>query len=132
MTKPKMKQLLLFFSTSIFFLSCSGKSEAVKGKLTNSSGEMIWLQDVNTGKGVNIDSCKLSGSGEFEFHAAIPIKGFYNLTLSPGNFATLILDPKEKIFVSGDAKNLGYTYKTEGSIPSLTPMPWRTGKNFRK
>jgi peroxiredoxin len=115
MTKPKMKQLLLFFSTSIFFLSCSGKSEAVKGKLTNSSGEMIWLQDVNTGKGVNIDSCKLSGSGEFEFHAAIPIKGFYNLTLSPGNFATLILDPKEKIFVSGDAKNLGYTYKTEGS-----------------
>jgi peroxiredoxin len=115
MKKHKMKHLLLFFSTAIFFISCSGKSEAVKGKLTNSSGEMIWLQDVNTGKGVNIDSCKLSGSGEFEFHATIAIKGFYNLTLSPGNFATLILDPKEKIFITGDAKNLGYTYKTEGS-----------------
>ena len=117
-----MKHMLILFSSVVLFLSCSGTSGSnstggapVKGKLTSSSGEMIWLQDVNSGKGINLDSCKLNESGEFEFHTAIPTKGFYNLTLNPGNFATLILAPQEHVVVTGDAKNLGYTYKTEGS-----------------
>ena len=105
-------------SATLFFACGEPKQHAhgpVSGQLSNSSGEMIFLQDVNSGKGINLDSCKLNDKGEFSFQTKIPSKGFYNLTLAPGNFATLILDPSEKISITGDAKNLGYTYKSEGS-----------------
>jgi len=107
--------MMLFIATISLFFSCTKTEPLVKGKLTNPSGEMIWLQDANSSKPQNIDSVKLDANGEFVFNTKLKAKGFYNLMLSPGNFATLILDPSEKINVSGDAKNLGYTYKTEGS-----------------
>jgi peroxiredoxin len=130
-----MKHMLLILSSAALLISCSGRSgntdasvngSPVKGKLSNSTGEMIFLQDVNTGKGINLDSCKLSESGEFEFHTKIPAKGFYNLTLNPGNFATLILDPSEKVRITGDAKNLGYTYKAEGSTDTKLYIDFNT------
>ncbi len=119
-----MNNMLVFIVSASLFLSCSGKTGnstkgdgalLIKGKLTNSSGEMIWLQDASSPKPINIDSTKLNESGEFEFHTKLLSKGFYNIFLNQGNFATLILDSKEKVTISGDAKNLGYTYKAEGS-----------------
>jgi thiol-disulfide isomerase/thioredoxin len=114
-----MKQMLVFFFSATLFFACQEHSQhnhsPISGQLSNSSGEMVFLQDVNSGKGINLDSCKLNDKGEFSFETKIPAKGFYNLTLGPGNFATLILDPSEKISITGDAKNLGYTYKSEGS-----------------
>ncbi|MFI5149086.1 MAG: redoxin domain-containing protein [Bacteroidia bacterium] len=106
--------IIIFASISLLF-SCSKPEPLIKGKLSNASGEMIWLQDANTSKPTSLDSVKLDANGEFAFNTKLPAKGFYNLMLAPGNFATLILDPSEKVNVSGDAKNLGYTYKTEGS-----------------
>jgi thiol-disulfide isomerase/thioredoxin len=130
--------MFIYIASAIMFFSCSGKSgtssnEApetgkvvIKGKLQNSSGEMIWLQDANSQKPQTIDSTKLNENGEFEFHSTIPAKGFYNLFLNQGNFATLILDASEKINVTGDAKNLGYSYKTEGSADTKLFMDFNS------
>jgi len=111
--------MLVFLTSVTMLFSCQEHTQhghsPISGQLSNSSGEMVFLQDVNSGKGINLDSCKLNEKGEFSFQTKIPAKGFYNLTLGPGNFATLILDPSEKISITGDAKNLGYTYKAQGS-----------------
>jgi thiol-disulfide isomerase/thioredoxin len=131
----QMNNMLVYLVSASLFFSCSGNpgspasgkgASILKGKLSNSSGEMIFLQDASSPKPVNIDSIKLNETGEFEFHTAIPYKGFYNLYLNQGNFATLILDAKEKVTVSGDAKNLGYTYKTEGSPDTKLFMDFNT------
>jgi len=133
-----MKHMLFYIASAIMFFSCSGKpgspangtpesgNVVIKGKLQNSSGEMIWLQDANSQKPQTIDSTKVNENGEFEFHSTIPAKGFYNLFLNQGNFATLILDASEKINLTGDAKNLGYTYKTEGSADTKLFMDFNS------
>jgi thiol-disulfide isomerase/thioredoxin len=119
-----MKHMILLLATISLFFSC--KEPLVKGKLTNPSGEMIWLQDANTPKPQNLDSVKLDANGEFAFTTKIHAKGFYNLLLAPGNFATLILDTTDKVKITGDAKNLGYTYKTEGSADTKLFMDFNS------
>jgi thiol-disulfide isomerase/thioredoxin len=121
-----MKHMLIFLFSSALFFSCQHPSDFIKGKLSNASGETIYLQDANSQRPVNIDSVKLSASGEFEFHTKIEAKGFYNVFITQGNFATLILDPSDKLTVTGDAKNLGYTYKTEGSPDTKLFMDFNT------
>ncbi len=123
--------MLVFLISASLLFSCQGQpnqhgNAPITGQLSNSSGEMIFLQDVNSGKGINLDSCKLNDKGEFGFQTKVPAKGFYNLTLNPDNFATLILDPSEKVVITGDAKNLGYTYKTEGSADTKLYIDFNT------
>jgi thiol-disulfide isomerase/thioredoxin len=130
-----MKHMFIFISSTALLLSCSGNAvqsgqangnAPVSGKLSNPSGEMIYLQDVNTGKGISLDSCKLNENGEFSFQTKVAAKGFYNLTITPGNFATLILDPAEKVFITGNAKNMGYTYQVQGSIDTKLYIDFNT------
>lgn len=86
------------------------------GNFINSSQETIVLCFLPVGGEKIIDSCKIDANGNFEFNKLhIPGIGFYTLKLSNQNFAPLILDENQKVKVTGDAKNLGYTYSTEGS-----------------
>jgi thiol-disulfide isomerase/thioredoxin len=80
--------------------------------------EFIYLADVNSSRPKIIDSAKVNKNGEFYFTKKVPEKGFYNIQISPSNFATIILDSSEKIIFEGDAKNLGETYKVSGSTDS--------------
>ncbi len=108
---------LPFFIALIFLYSCSGsKSDyQVKGKLSNSSGEVISLVDVSTREMKVIDSVKVNEEGEFVFTKKVPVKGFYSLQTSPSNYATIIADSTEKLYFEGDAKNLSDGYKVTGA-----------------
>jgi thiol-disulfide isomerase/thioredoxin len=94
----------------------NGNAE-VHGKFANSAGDTLFLVDVSQSTFKVLDSVIAGENGEFDFYPLITYKGFYNVQVGKTSqqFATLIIGPGDKLTVEGDAKNLGYTWKTDGS-----------------
>lgn len=117
-----MKKVFYLFSVLLFF-SCSDKNSPnegfeLKGNLTNGNGAAIYLEQLSNEGATTIDSALIDDKGEFTLNTELPEPGFYNLKVSESSFATLILDSLQKVTVSGDAGDLGNTYKVSGSEDS--------------
>lgn len=94
-----------------------GGNAMISGKFENSKGDTLFLTDVSQSTFEVIDSVIAGEDGSFEFHPLITHTGFYNISIGKfgQQFATVILSASDTVSVSGDAHNLGYTWKTEGS-----------------
>lgn len=66
----------------------------------------------------HLDSTTIDKDGNFSFHTTGIYKGFYTLRITQQDYITLILDSAEKVQVTGNAQNLGYTYTVDGSPDS--------------
>lgn len=114
-----MKKLTLIALAAITLYSCSNsksKSEfEIKGNLSNSKGESIYLEKLSQSGVTPIDSAILNDKGEFLMNNSSPSIGFYRLRINASNFAMLVLDSAQKISVTADARDLGNTVKVEGS-----------------
>ncbi|HET6992753.1 MAG TPA: TlpA disulfide reductase family protein, partial [Bacteroidia bacterium] len=112
---------LLLLLPVAFFSSCGENVKKgntfVSGQLSNCKGDTLYIVDVNKPEFTVIDSTIANADGTFEFHTDIAVKGFYNLNVGKASqqFAVMIIEPGDSIKLTGDAKNLGYTWKTEGS-----------------
>ncbi len=119
----KLKNTLLALPF-VLIVACSNSNADSKqgfelsGKLSNSHGEMIYLEQMSPAGLKPIDSIALNESGEFKMTPTISEIGFYRLRITKQNFATLIFDTNEKVKVNGDASNLGNSYTVEGSADS--------------
>jgi thiol-disulfide isomerase/thioredoxin len=117
-----MKRLFLL-STAIFatvIYSCGDKKKnnttfELKGNLTESKGETIYLEKLASQTPQVVDSCEIDPNGDFSFDNYVPGIGFYRMKINNQNFAMLVMDSTDKIKVTGSAKDLGNTYKVEGS-----------------
>ncbi len=87
----------------------------LKGTLSNSNGETIYLEKLINPQPVTVDSTVVDEKGNFEFMNYTPNIGFYRIKLNQQNFAMLVLDSNDKIKVTANIKDLGNTYKVEGS-----------------
>jgi peroxiredoxin len=65
------------------------------------------------------DSTTVSSGGRFKFNLTITQPAFYNLRVGSQRGITLIVKPKDKIQLEGDAKEFYQTYIVEGSVESL-------------
>ncbi len=118
-----MKKLICVLPLAIaLFASCgpekkTGGNTVVTGKMENSTGDTIYLVNVSQIDPVYLDSCVIADDGTFEFRATLEFKGFYNIEVgrSASQFATIILEPNDSVNFTGDIKNLGYTWKADGS-----------------
>ncbi len=114
-----MYKLILAVTTIVALGSCGNKNNSsgfsLKGSLTESKGEMIYLEKLMNPKPIVVDSTSLDEQGNFEFKNYSPKIGFYRLRLSPQNFAMLVLDSADNVTITGNAKDLGNTYKASGS-----------------
>ena len=54
-------------------------------------------------------------NGNFEFTNYTPKIGFYRIKTNDKNFAMLVLDSADKVTITGSVKDLGNTFKVEGS-----------------
>lgn len=90
----------------------------LKGNLSGSKGETIYLEKLANPKPVIVDSTVLDENGNFEFTGYRPHIGFYRIKTSPQNFAMLVLDSNDKVNITASFKDLGNTYKVEGSPES--------------
>ena len=87
----------------------------ISGTLVNSKGESIYLEKLSQ-QGVNVvDSAVIGEKGEFLINKYSASVGFYRLRINASNFAMLVLDSAQKLKITGDARDLGNTYKVEGS-----------------
>lgn len=95
----------------------TGGNAVVKGKLTNSAGDTLYLVNVSQRDFIYVDSCITETDGSFEFRPTLEYKGFYNIEIgrSASQFATIILEPKDSVTFNGDAQDLGYTWTATGS-----------------
>ncbi|MCA6363943.1 MAG: AhpC/TSA family protein [Bacteroidetes bacterium] len=89
----------------------------VNGELKNCSGDTIYFVDVSSKEFKTIDSTIADEEGRFTLYAEIAHKGFYNVVVGRDGSqnAVLILGPGDEVKLTGDAKNLGYSWQAEGS-----------------
>jgi peroxiredoxin len=114
-----MKKIIITLSTIVLLASCGDSKKSgsfeLKGTLTDTKGETIYLEKLTNPQPVTIDSTVVDDKGNFEFTNYTPKIGFYRIKTSAQNFAMLVLDSTDKINVTGSIKDLGNTYKVEGS-----------------
>ncbi len=105
---------------SILFIACSNKPQGttINGKLTNSNGEKVYLDELSTATIVTKDSATIAKDGSFKFNFKVPEIGFYRVRLSERNFALLLLDSLENVDFTADVKNFAGSYKVKGSSNS--------------
>ncbi len=124
MKSPLVPIFLLFIV--IILNSCSNKERhnslslfELTGKLDGGGeGMYIYLDRLTPDGIIHVDSTIIAKGGLFSFHTAGIFKGFYNLRLTKDDFATLILDSNERVNLTGNGDNLGYTWATTGSPDS--------------
>jgi thiol-disulfide isomerase/thioredoxin len=133
----KLKKIFLLIPF-VLVIACSTSTSSngfeLKGKLSNTHGENIYLEQLSPEAVKPVDSVKIDENGEFKITPNISETGFYRLKLSDKNFATLILDAGQHVTVSGDAQDLGNTYQVEGSPDSklFWDLNQKSAKNYRQ
>ena len=115
-----MKKIVLVTIVVISLYACKTENKntsgfEISGTLVNSKGEAIYLEKLGQ-QGVNVvDSAIIGEKGNFLINNYSPTVGFYRLRINVSNFAMLVLDSAQKLVITGDARDLGNTYKVEGS-----------------
>ncbi len=104
----------------VIMVSCQSKQAGendfvVKGKLSNSKGGFLKLEELTPKEVVTLDSVKLKEDGSFFFRYKPKEAGFYFLTLSPSNHISFVLSKGETVEYFGDYSALAKNYQISGS-----------------
>jgi thiol-disulfide isomerase/thioredoxin len=114
-----MQKILISLSVILLLSFCDGNKKnssfQLKGTLSDSKAETLYLEKLGSTKQVIIDSVILDEKGNFEFTNYTPKIGFYRIKTNDKNFAMLVLDSADKVTITGSVKDLGNTFKVEGS-----------------
>ena len=114
-----MQKILISLSVILLLSFCDGNKKnssfQLKGTLSDSKAETLYLEKLGSAKQVIIDSVILDENGNFEFTNYTPKIGFYRIKTNDKNFAMLVLDSADKVTINGSVKDLGNTFKVEGS-----------------
>ncbi|MGZ3931485.1 MAG: DUF4369 domain-containing protein, partial [Bacteroidia bacterium] len=116
-----MKKIIIAFVSLAVLAACSPDKKKgsttfeLKGTLSNSGGETIYLEKLDSQRPVVVDSAALDDQGNFVFNSYAPPLGFYRIRVTDRSFGMLVLDSSDKVTVTGNAKDLGNTYKVQGS-----------------
>ena len=126
-----MKKIIIAAIALTWLYACDNSNKnassfEITGNLTNTKGESIYLEKLGQ-QGANvIDSAIIGEKGDFKMNHYSPSVGFYRLRISASNFAMLVLDSAQKVMITGDARDLGNTYKAEGSPDTKLYLEYNT------
>lgn len=126
-----MKKIIILALATLTLYSCSTDSSntsgfELKGNLSNAKGEAIYLEKLSQTGVSAVDSTTINEKGEFLMNHYSPSIGFYRLRISNSNFAMLVLDSAQKIVITADARDLGNTFKSEGSPDTKLFLEYNT------
>lgn len=119
---------LLALLAFVFIVSCSNEKEktkkpgsfdySIKGTVTNSKAEYVYLEEIRDKRWIVIDSTKLE-DGVLEFTGAADEVDIYRLRFADNEFIPLLLNADPIIFTA-DAGNLFETVSFTGSKDNTT------------
>lgn len=112
------KLTLICVAATALLASCGQDKKGsfeLKGTLSDSNGETVYLEKLVNPKPVIVDSAVLDNSGNFEFKNYVPAIGFYRIKTSPQNYAMLVLDSADRVEIKASLKDLANTYSVTGS-----------------
>ncbi|HSV87391.1 MAG TPA: TlpA disulfide reductase family protein [Bacteroidales bacterium] len=116
-----MRKLIVFLTILPLAVSCGHRHFAkedgfqVEGSLENADNVQLLLEELTTRELIPLDTVQTDPHGVFKLTHPIEDAGFFILRLNQENFITLLVEPGERIRLTGDAKNLPETYSVEGS-----------------
>ncbi len=106
----------------LFAMSCQSQKQGkekdhfiLKGKLENADQVTLLLQELTTRELVTLDSFCTDATGVFAYRGKTEEAGFFVLRIDDSNYITLLVEPGEELFISGDANNLANNYAVDGS-----------------
>lgn len=102
------KQLFILFSFFAILTNCSASPSGVykiSGKVENTTGKTIYLEELAHTKITLIDSNKLDDNGKFTLSSNIQYPGLYRLRVGEEAAWIITLRPKDNVTFTADAKN---------------------------
>lgn len=113
-----MKNFFIHLFFVFVLISCGpDKNVRIKGSLSGSDAEKIYLHELGNESTSRRDTVHLDIRGSFSFKHQISQPTFYSLTVND-RAITLLAHPGEKIVINGDVRHLPLTYSVEGSEDS--------------
>lgn len=111
-----MKYWIVFFFLLILSFSCTKPgSFEIKGTITNSINNEIYLDKLGLNSTSPFDSSRIDKKGNFKIKGVISQPTFFLLRINERKFITLLLDSNEKVNLSADFINFTSDYNVTGS-----------------
>ena len=107
-------------ATAVFILamtSCGEKGNVI-GNITNAEGQMVVLEHLSFDQVSGLDSTAVEANGDFSMNAPVAATGYHRLRVDKNNSVILILEPEDKVTITGNAFDFYASYTVEGSAQS--------------
>jgi len=136
-----IKRLLFLLFVSVLISSCQivdDSSEAdffiLKGKLDHADNILLFLEELTTTDLIPLDSFETNAYGEFSYRGDLQEAGYFILRLDGDNFITLVVEPGENIYITGDASDFQINHQIQGSAGSvlLSDLQRNLHHNYKK
>jgi len=112
-----IKKSFLFLLVFTIFASCGlEKKVQIIGDIEGAVNERVYLRELGR-ENRGSDTTKVDSRGRFSFKRKISQPTFYSVTVKDKSIA-LLVHPREKIVITGDADNFSSTYNIRGSKDS--------------
>lgn len=114
-----MKRIIFLLTIIILYSGCKEKASFnVRGVINGKASEYIYFNRLDLDTPVLIDSAKIRKDGKFRITIKAAEPDFYQVSLSPDNFITLLAEPGENIRIQFDTTALYENYSVTGSTGS--------------
>jgi hypothetical protein len=111
-----MKRLLFLFLVVLIYTGCKEKNSfTINGIIEGENSGTVYLSRLDLETPVLIDSSKISKNGSFRIKIKASEPDFYQVSLTPDNFITLLAIPGEKIKLGFSSRLLYDNYSVSGS-----------------
>jgi hypothetical protein len=114
-----MKRIFFLVTIIILYSGCKEKtSYTVHGVINGKASGHIYINRLDLDTPVLVDSAKIRKDGKFRVTVKTSEPDFFQVSLSPDNFITLLAEPGENIRIQFDSTILFENYSVTGSIGS--------------
>jgi peroxiredoxin len=113
-------KIAVFILGILTLTSCFRSNQVkIKGVLKNCKNQTLYFEKIDVFKVRLLDSMKMKNSGRFAFATSAKYPDFYQLRISDDKIIKLLLEPKEKAIIRGDANRLNKSLDIKGSSGNL-------------
>ena len=111
-----MKRIASLFLFVLILTGCTDKNSIrINGNFKTKDHKKVYLGRIDVDTYVKLDSAKIKRNGNFSFKLKGSDPEFYEISVSPTDFVTLLAVPGEKIKLTFTGKNISDEYDVFGS-----------------